>query len=56
MPAHYYGDNMLKLLEITKEYKVDEESVLALHNVSIEFRDNEFVSIWVLPAAAKPLC
>lgn len=36
---------MLKLLEITKEYKVDEESVLALHNVSIEFRDNEFVSI-----------
>ena len=45
MPAHYYGDNMLKLLEITKEYKVDEESVLALHNVSIEFRDNEFVSI-----------
>ncbi len=36
---------MLKLLEITKEYKVDEESVLALHNVSIEFRKNEFVSI-----------
>lgn len=36
---------MLKLVEITKEYKVDEESVLALHNVSIEFRKNEFVSI-----------
>lgn len=36
---------MLKLVEITKEYKVDEESVLALHNLSIEFRQNEFVSI-----------
>ncbi len=36
---------MLKLLDITKEYKVDEESVLALHGVSIEFRRNEFVSI-----------
>ena len=36
---------MLKLFEITKEYKVDEESVLALHNVSVEFRPNEFVSI-----------
>ena len=36
---------MLKLFEITKEYKVDEESVLALHNVSVEFRRNEFVSI-----------
>lgn len=36
---------MLKLIDITKEYRVDEESVLALHNVSIEFRKNEFVSI-----------
>lgn len=36
---------MLKLINITKEYKVDEESVLALHDVSIEFRKNEFVSI-----------
>ena len=36
---------MLKLFEITKEYKADEESVLALHNVSVEFRRNEFVSI-----------
>lgn len=36
---------MLKLLNITKEYKVDEESVLALNDVSIEFRKNEFVSI-----------
>ncbi len=36
---------MLKLLNITKEYKVEEESVLALNNVSIEFRKNEFVSI-----------
>ncbi len=36
---------MLKLLNITKEYKVEEDSVLALNNVSIEFRKNEFVSI-----------
>lgn len=36
---------MLKLVDITKEYKVEEESVLALNNVSIEFRKNEFVSI-----------
>ncbi len=36
---------MLKLIDVTKEYKVEEESVLALNNVSIEFRKNEFVSI-----------
>ena len=36
---------MLKLIDITKEYKVDEDSVLALNKVSIEFRKNEFVSI-----------
>lgn len=36
---------MLKIINITKEYKVEEESVLALNNVSIEFRKNEFVSI-----------
>lgn len=36
---------MLKLIDITKEYMVEEESVLALHDVSIEFRKNEFVSI-----------
>ena len=36
---------MLKLIDITKEYKVEEESVLALHNLSVEFRRNEFVSI-----------
>ena len=40
-----HGEAMLKLIEITKEYKTDEESVLALHNVSLEFRRNEFVSI-----------
>jgi len=40
-----YGGFMLRLLDITKEYKVDEDSVLALHGVSIEFRRNEFVSI-----------
>ena len=36
---------MLKLIDITKEYMAEEESVLALHDVSIEFRKNEFVSI-----------
>lgn len=36
---------MLKLVHITKEYKVQEEVTLALKNVSIEFRQNEFVSI-----------
>ncbi len=36
---------MLKLLNITKEYKVEEDSILALNDVSIEFRKNEFVSI-----------
>ncbi|MEG1663372.1 MAG: ABC transporter ATP-binding protein, partial [Clostridia bacterium] len=36
---------MLKLVDITKEYKVDEESILALHGVDIEFRKCEFVSI-----------
>lgn len=36
---------MLRLYNITKEYKVDEDSVLALNNVSIEFRKNEFVAI-----------
>ena len=32
---------MLKLIDITKEYKVEEESVLALHNLSVEFRRND---------------
>lgn len=38
---------MLKLIDITKEYIIekDEEKVLALNKVSIEFRKNEFVSI-----------
>lgn len=45
---------MLKLLNITKEYKVEEESVLALNNVSIEFRKNEFVSILGPSGCGKP--
>lgn len=47
MPYYYYdyGGVMLKLVDITKEYKVEEESILALHGVSIEFRKSEFVSI-----------
>jgi len=36
---------MLKLINITKEYLVDKESTQALKGVSIEFRNNEFVSI-----------
>lgn len=46
---------MLKLIDITKEYVIekDEEKVLALNNVSIEFRKNEFVSIWGLPAVER---
>lgn len=36
---------MLRLIDITKEYLVEKESTLALKGVSIEFRQNEFVSI-----------
>jgi len=36
---------MLKLLNIVKEYKLEDESIFALNDVSIEFRKNEFVSI-----------
>ncbi len=36
---------MLKLVDITKEYRTEEESVFALRGVSVEFRKNEFVSI-----------
>ena len=36
---------MLKLVDITKEYRTDEESVMALRGVSVEFRESEFVSI-----------
>lgn len=36
---------MLKLVDICKDYKVEQESIHALRNVSIEFRRNEFVAI-----------
>ncbi|MBO5982402.1 MAG: ATP-binding cassette domain-containing protein, partial [Clostridia bacterium] len=37
---------MLKLVGITKEYRIDENDItLALKDISIEFRQNEFVSI-----------
>ena len=36
---------MLKLVDITKEYKTEDESVFALRGVSVEFRKSEFVSI-----------
>lgn len=42
---------MLKLIDITKEYMVEEESVLALHDVSIEFRKTNLFQFSVLPAA-----
>ena len=38
-------ETMLKLIDITKEYRTEEESVFALRGVSVEFRKNEFVSI-----------
>ena len=36
---------MLKLIDIKKEYKVADNSVTALKGISLEFRQNEFVSI-----------
>ena len=36
---------MLKLVDITKEYKVADSSVKALKGVSLEFRRNEFVCV-----------
>ena len=36
---------MLKLVDITKEYKVADSSVKALKGISLEFRRNEFVCI-----------
>ena len=36
---------MLKLVDITKEYRTEDESVFALRGVSVEFRKSEFVSI-----------
>ena len=39
------GDTMLKLVDITKDYTIGENTVHALKGVSIEFRKSEFVSI-----------
>lgn len=36
---------MLKLCEITKEYRMGDQTVTALNGVSIQFRRNEFVSV-----------
>ena len=36
---------LLKLKNITKEYKAGNEKVQALKGIDIEFRENEFVSI-----------
>ncbi len=37
---------MLQLNNITKEYMAGDDKVEALRGISIEFRDNEFVSIY----------
>ena len=39
------GDNMIQIKNITKNYLSGENEVHALKNVSINFRNNEFVSI-----------
>lgn len=36
---------VLKLKNITKEYKAGGDKVQALKGISIEFRENEFVSV-----------
>ncbi len=36
---------LLKLKNITKDYKTGNEIVQALKGINIEFRENEFVSI-----------
>lgn len=36
---------MLKLKNITKDYKTGDEVVKALKGINLEFRENEFVSI-----------
>ncbi len=49
LKKHRYGtekrNRMLSLKEITKEYRVGDESVPALGGVSLDFRASEFVSI-----------
>lgn len=48
---------MLELKNIKKDYPAGNETVHALKGISLQFRENEFVSIfWVPPDAAKPRC
>lgn len=37
---------MIKLINITKKYKVGNQSILALDDINLEFRENEFVCIY----------
>ena len=46
---------MLSLKDIKKDYVVGDSTVSALKGVSIDFRENEFVSILGRQAAVKPL-
>lgn len=46
---------MLSLKDIKKDYVVGDSTVSALKGVSIDFRENEFVSIPTCQAAEKPL-
>ena len=46
---------MLSLKDIKKDYVVGDSTVSALKGVSIDFRENEFVSIPARQAAVKPL-
>ena len=48
---------MLQLKEIRKEYKTGDLEQVALNDVSLNLRDNEFVAILGPPAApARPRC
>lgn len=37
---------MIKLINITKKYEVGNQSILALNDINLEFRENEFVCIY----------
>ena len=47
---------MLQLKHIFKSYKVGDNITHALDDVSISFRDQEFVAILVLVDLGKQLC
>ena len=47
---------MLEIRNVSKHYVTGQLTQQALNDVSLSFRDNEFVSIWARPARAKPHC